>query len=194
MAMELLETIIQLAGIPFEHDRQGENMKVLYISEETEIDGIKYRAGDVVVTHFDPGAMYMESVDETEMSLLAEVIVQVVSSFASLGNRDLLSTFLEQLRVLSVNNSDSHYLAAQFRAILARSDIRRHISNPDFLSTIFQSVIAGGKVNPALISALLAKAQTSGVDIAALARLLSSDLQSGGNIRVVSYSDGLKVA
>lgn len=192
ISMELLEYMIIFAGLSFEHDRQGENMHILYLQEDTVINQTSYPAGSFIIIHFDPGAIYMNAITEDDIGYLADVIISVLRAYMEHQDIDLTEVFLAVMKTKS-KQANSEYVSSLFRAFLARSDIRRHIDSKDYLIELFKTIYRSGISSPILFGKLLASA---GGDMQIMQFLLSlnqeSSTSSSHEIEVIEYSEKLK--
>jgi hypothetical protein len=133
VALQVSEDKIFLSGGHFDHDRHGENFHVLKIENDTEIEGVMYKNGDFVVTHYDLGAVNVELPTREERYLVGELIADSLTRTFT-GGEDVRDVIVEELsKKINENDYGTGYLSSLLRGLLARGDFLTRMNREDVI-------------------------------------------------------------
>jgi hypothetical protein len=154
IALQITEDMMTLSGKHFDHDRHGDNFNVLRVKKEMQIGNVILKPGDLLVMHYDLGAVNIDPPTSQEKEEIGEILAATLQTVLS-EEGDIKSTLLNQITErLGQKNRDSSYLSAVLRGLLARGDFLRNLTQDD-IQTAAVALFNSGTIDDEIASSLL---------------------------------------
>ncbi len=176
IALQATEDMMTLSGKHFDHDRHGDNFNILRVEEDLQIGDNTLRKGDFLVTHYDFGAVNLESPTSEEKAELGRILAITLQAALEGDEKDIKTVLIKNMTdSLGQDHHESNYLSAVLRGLLARGDFIRYLTKED-IQLAEMALFESGTVDQEILNSLMQTMMNQeNLDLSSMMNFLSSE-------------------